>query len=128
MGKTILIVEDDPLNMKLIRDLMHFKGIGAIEAINGKQGVEKAAENIPDLILMDIQLPIMDGLQATQLIKSNPAIRHIPIIALTGNALDGDEKRMMDAGCDGYISKPFSLKIFFEVIDHFIHSAPHSTD
>jgi two-component system, cell cycle response regulator DivK len=120
MGKTILVVEDEPLNIKLIRDVLTHRGDTVLEADNGRKGVDLAIEKIPDLILMDMQLPVMDGMEATLLIKANPSTRHIPVVALTGYAMDGDEKRMREAGCDGYLSKPFRIKELFQVIDSFL--------
>lgn len=120
MKKTILIVEDEPLNRKLIRDILTYRGNIVIEACNGREGVDLAIEIKPDLIFMDIQLPVMGGLESIRLIKSDPTARHIPIVALTGNAMDGDEKRMRKAGCDGYLSKPFKIKELLQVIDSFL--------
>ncbi len=120
MKKTILIVEDEPLNRKLIRDILTHQGNTVIEAGNGREGVALAIEIKPDLIFMDIQLPVMDGLEAIRLIRSDPTARHIPIVALTGNAMDGDEKRMRKAGCDGYLSKPFKVKELLQVMDSFL--------
>lgn len=120
MKKTILIVEDEPLNRKLIRDILTHQGNTVIEAGNGREGVALAIEIKPDLIFMDIQLPVMDGLEAIRLIRSDPTARHIPIVALTGNAMDEDEKRMRKAGCDGYLSKPFKVKELLQVIDSLL--------
>lgn len=120
MKKTILIVEDEPLNRKLIRDILTHRGNTVIEAGNGRKGVDLAIEIKPDLIFMDIQLPVMDGLEAIRLIRSDPTARHIPIVALTGNAMDEDEKRMRKAGCDGYLSKPFKVKELLQMTDSFL--------
>ena len=122
MVKTILVVEDAPLNMKLIREILTYRGDTVFEAANGREGIDLAIEKKPDLILMDIQMPVMDGMEATQLIKANPATRHIPIVALTGYAMDGDKKRMLEAGCDGYLSKPFRIKELLQAIDIFFDS------
>ena len=92
MPKVILIVEDEPKNMKLARDLIQVAGYSSIEAVNGKQAVALARSQKPDLILMDIQMPIMSGLEATQMLKADPATRHIPIIALTAFAMKNDER------------------------------------
>lgn len=120
MKKNILVIEDERLNIKLIRDILTHRGDTVFAACNGREGVDLAVELKPDLILMDIQMPVMDGMKATRLIKSDPAIRHIPIVALTGNAMDGDEKQMREAGCDGYLSKPFRIKELLQVIDSFL--------
>ena len=122
MVKTILVVEDAPLNMKLIREILTYRGDTVFEAANGREGVDLAIEKKPDLILMDIQMPVMDGMEAAQIIKANPSTRHIPIVALTGYAMDGDKKRMHEAGCDGYLSKPFKIKELLLAIDVFFDS------
>ena len=122
MGKTILVVEDALLNIKLIREILTYRGDTVFEAANGREGIDLAIEKKPDLILMDIQMPVMNGMEATQLIKANPATRHIPIVALTGYAMDGDKKRMLEAGCDGYLSKPFRIKELLQAIDIFFDS------
>jgi len=122
MGKTILVVEDALLNIKLIREILTYRGDTVFEAANGREGIDLAIEKKPDLILMDIQMPVMDGMEATRLIKANPATRHIPIVALTGYAMDGDKKRMLEAGCDGYLSKPFKIKELLQAIDIFFDS------
>ena len=122
MGKTILVVEDALLNIKLIQEILTYRGDTVFEAANGREGIDLAIEKKPDLILMDIQMPVMNGMEATQLIKANPATRHIPIVALTGYAMDGDKKRMLEAGCDGYLSKPFRIKELLQAIDIFFDS------
>jgi len=116
MEKRILIVEDDPKNLKLVRDLLQVSGYVTIEATNGKLGVEAAKEQKPALILMDIQMPVMDGLQATRFLKSDEETKKIPIVALTAYAMKGDEERMIEAGCDGYIPKPIDTKSFLEKV------------
>ncbi len=122
MGKTILVVEDALLNIKLIQEILTYRGDTVFEAANGREGIDLAIEKKPDLILMDIQMPVMDGMEATRLIKANPATRHIPIVALTGYAMDGDKQRMLEAGCDGYLSKPFRIKELLQAIDIFFDS------
>ena len=122
MSKIILVVEDALLNMKLIREILTYRGDTVFEAANGREGVDLAIEKKPDLILMDIQMPVMDGMEAAQIIKANPSTRHIPIVALTGYAMDGDKKRMHEAGCDGYLSKPFKIKELLQAIDVFFDS------
>src|SRR5262247_2129163 len=108
MSKRILIVEDQEDNRTILRDVLSTVGYELIEALNGKDGVRLAQSERPDLILMDIQLPEMDGYQATQQIKSIAELKTIPIIAVTSYALSGDEAKARAAGCDGYIAKPFS--------------------
>ena len=113
---TILIVEDNAANMKLSTFLLESAGHTAVTATTAEAGVTLAGECHPDLILMDIQLPGMDGLQATALLKANEATRDIPVIALTALAMTGDEARIRAAGCDGYIAKPLDYKDFLAVI------------
>jgi len=108
MSKRILIVEDQEDNRTILRDVLSTVGYELIEALNGEDGVKLAQNERPDLILMDIQLPRMDGYEATQQIKSIAELKTIPIIAVTSYALSGDEAKARAAGCDGYIAKPFS--------------------
>ena len=108
MSKRILIVEDQEDNRTILRDVLSTVGYELIEALNGEDGVKLAQSERPDLILMDIQLPEMDGYEATQQIKSIAELKTIPIIAVTSYALSGDEAKARAAGCDGYIAKPFS--------------------
>ena len=108
MSKKILVVEDTEDNRQILRDLLSMAGYETVEANDGAEGVAKAAEHKPDLILMDIQMPVMDGYEATRRIKADPALKSIPIIAVTSYALSGDEEKTRAAGCDGYIAKPFS--------------------
>ena len=107
--KHILIAEDDKNNIKLLRDILNASGYGTIEACDGKKAVEQAKQEKPDLILMDIQMPIMNGLEATKIIKADPETRHIPIFALTAFAMSGDQERFIQAGCDDYMSKPYNI-------------------
>jgi two-component system, cell cycle response regulator DivK len=120
MGKTILIVEDEPKNMKLLRDLLQRFGYEIIEASDGEQGVKLAGEKIPNLILMDIMMPKMDGLEATRIIKLDIKTKHIPIIALTSFAMKGDRERTIEAGCDGYIAKPIDILEVLKAIEHYL--------
>ena len=118
--KIILIVEDDPKNLKLFRDILQFKGYVAIEATDGQQAVALAKEHKPDLILMDMQLPVMDGIEATKIIKHNETIKETIIIALTANAMPGDKKRMLEAGCHDYISKPVHIPDFLKNVAGYL--------
>ena len=120
MGKTILIVEDEPRNLKLLRDLLQRFGYEILEAQDGEQGVKIAGEKIPNLILMDIMMPKMDGLEATRIIKADIKTKHIPIIALTSYAMKGDRERTIEAGCDGYIAKPIDIKEVLKTIEHYL--------
>jgi two-component system cell cycle response regulator DivK len=108
MTKRILVVEDQEDNRQIIRDLVTSAGYEMIEAVDGEQGVALAAQHRPDLILMDIQLPVLDGYEATRRIKSQPELAAIPVIAVTSYALSGDDQKAFAAGCDGYVTKPFS--------------------
>lgn len=117
--KTILIVEDEPQNRKLFRDVLQFKGYAVIEATDGQQGVEMAREFQPDLILMDMNLPVMGGLDATAILNSTSATRHIPIIAITAYAMPGDKERILEAGCRGYISKPIHVTDLLEQVARY---------
>lgn len=108
MKQRILVVEDQEDNRRIMRDLLASAGYHVIEAVSGVEGVEKAASEKPDLILMDLQLPTIDGLEATRRIKAEPALRETPVIAVTSYALSGDNEKAVAAGCDGYFSKPVS--------------------
>ncbi len=108
MSKRILVVEDQPDNRKIIRDVFAPTGYEIIEAENGEEALAAVTKARPDLTLMDIQLPVMDGYTATRRIKADPALRSIPIIAVTSYALSGEEKKAREAGCDAYIPKPYS--------------------
>ena len=119
MTKRILLVEDTEDNRQIIRDLLTSVGYELIEAVDGEEGVALAAEHKPDLILMDIQLPTLDGYEATRRIKADPATAHIPVIAVTSYALSGDEAKTRAAGCDGYVAKPFSPKQLLAKVREF---------
>jgi two-component system cell cycle response regulator DivK len=108
MSKKILVVEDTEDNRQILRDLLGMAGYDMVEAHDGAEGVAKAGEHRPDLILMDIQMPVMDGYEATRRIKADPALASIPIVAVTSYALSGDEQKARDAGCNDYIAKPYS--------------------
>jgi two-component system cell cycle response regulator DivK len=107
MSRCILVVEDQEDNRQILRDLLAAADYEMIEAENGEEALIAVAKRRPDLILMDIQMPIMDGYEATRRIKVDPATKDIPIIAVTSYALSGDEQKARDAGCDGYVPKPF---------------------
>jgi two-component system cell cycle response regulator DivK len=116
MAQRILIVEDQDDNQRILRDLLTHAGYVLVEATNGQDGVRLAAAERPDLILMDIQLPGIDGYEATLRIKADPALRTIPIIAVTSYALSGDEVKAREAGCDDYVTKPFSPRALLSKI------------
>lgn len=116
MTKTVLIVEDNELNMKLFHDLLEAHGIGTIETRSGMEVLEIARTQKPDLILMDIQLPEVSGLDVTKWLKNDEALKKIPVIAVTAFAMKGDEEKIRQGGCEDYISKPISVSRFLEVI------------
>jgi CheY-like chemotaxis protein len=119
-SKTILVIEDNELNMKLVRSLLEIGKYCAIEAEDAERGIQLAREKHPDLILMDIQLPGMDGLTATRILKADTTAKDIAIVALTSHAMDGDDKKALDAGCDGYVTKPIDTKNFLNTIGQFL--------
>jgi two-component system cell cycle response regulator DivK len=120
MAKTILIVEDEPRNTKLLRDLLQKFGYETLEAMDGQQGVKTAGEKLPDIILMDIMMPVMDGLEATRILKADAKTRHIPVLALTSYAMTGDKEKTIQAGCDGYIAKPIDIREVLKTIEHYL--------
>ena len=120
MAKLILIVEDEPKNVTLLRDLLQVSGYKTIEATDGKQGVELAKSKKPDLILMDVQMPVMDGLEATRILKADATTSNIQVLALTSYAMTGDEERILEAGCDGYLAKPFDIKELLKTVAEYL--------
>lgn len=120
MAKTVMIVEDNELNMKLFRDLIEAYGYNTIQTRSGLNAVDLAREHRPDLILMDIQLPEISGLDVTQQLKADPELQRIPVIAVTAFAMKGDEERIREGGCEAYISKPISVPKFIETIRSFL--------
>jgi len=112
----ILIVEDNEKNMKLVRDVLQAKGYTTIEAVTGEEGVRLATERKPDLILMDIQLPGINGIEALRLLRANPDTAAIPAIAVTASVMQQDRKHITEAGFDGYLGKPLNLKEFLEAV------------
>ena len=118
--KTVLIVEDNELNMKLFHDLLEAHGYSVIEARNGADAVERARAEKPDLILMDIQLPEISGLEVTQQIINDPEIETPPIVAVTAFAMKGDEERILAGGCEDYIAKPISVVDFLEKVKRYL--------
>ncbi|MDQ2944152.1 MAG: response regulator [Candidatus Dormibacteraeota bacterium] len=121
---TVLIVEDNAANMKLAKFLLQSAGHSVLSATDAEAGLTLAREEQPDLILMDVQLPGMDGLEATALLKRDDATRAIPVIALTALAMKGDEERIRAAGCDGYIAKPLAYREFLATISAQLVKAP----
>lgn len=117
---TVLVIEDNELNLKLVRSLLTLGQYQILEAANAEKGIELAREYHPDLILMDVQLPGMDGLTATRIIKKDPDLKEIPVMALTSYAMSGDEGKAIEAGCDGYMTKPIDTRSFLDTISRFI--------
>jgi two-component system, cell cycle response regulator DivK len=120
MGRRILVTEDHEENRRILRDLLTSAGYEIIEAVTGEEGVTLAETQRPDLILMDVQLPGVDGYEATRRIKGNVALRQIPIIAVTSYALSGEDVKAREAGCDGYVAKPFSPRALLGKIREYL--------
>jgi two-component system cell cycle response regulator DivK len=120
MSKKVLIVEDNELNMKLFNDLLEAHGYATVQTRNGMEALDLARTHRPDLILMDIQLPEVSGLQVTQWIKEDPTLKHIPVIAITAFAMKGDEEKIRQGGCEAYLSKPISVVKFLETVRNFV--------
>ena len=120
MSARILMIEDQEDNRRILRDLLTSAGYEVIEAVTGEEGVAAAETHRPDLILMDVQLPGLDGYEATRRIKANPALRHITLIAVTSYALSGDDVKALKAGCDGYVTKPFSPRALLAKIRDYL--------
>ncbi len=123
MPKTVLIVEDNELNMKLFSDLLEANGYGIVQTRSGVEAVGLARKHMPDLILMDIQLPEVSGLQVTQWLKDDDALRHIPVIAITAFAMKGDEEKIRQGGCEAYLSKPISVVKFLETVRNYLEDS-----
>jgi two-component system cell cycle response regulator DivK len=120
MSKTILIVEDNELNMKLFNDLLQAHGYTTLQVKDGRSVVEITRQNRPDLILMDIQLPEISGLEITKMLKADDDLRSIPVVAVTAFAMKGDEQKIRNGGCDGYIAKPISVASFLQTVSKFL--------
>ena len=123
MGKRILVVEDQEDNRRILRDLLTSVGYEIIEALTGEEGVALAETGHPDLILMDIQLPGIDGYETTRRVRALPALRQVPIIAVTSYALSGDDVKAMEAGCTDYVPKPFSPRALLAKIRKYLPQA-----
>lgn len=121
MAKTVLIVEDNELNMKLFNDLLVAYGYETLQTQNGMEALELARKHRPDLILMDIQLPEVSGLEITKWIKEDDNLKSIPIVAVTAFAMKGDEERIRKGGCEAYIAKPISIQQFLETVKKFLN-------
>ncbi len=123
MAKTVLIVEDNELNMKLFHDLLESYGYDTMGTRSGIEALELARTHRPDLILMDIQLPDVSGLEVTKWIKADPDLHRIPVVAVTAFAMNGDEERIRQGGCEAYLSKPISIAKFMETVRSFLSGA-----
>ena len=119
-SKTVLIVEDNELNMKLFHDLLEAQGYEILQTREGLQALSIAREHRPDLILMDIQLPEISGLEVTKWLKEDDDLSHIPVVAVTAFAMKGDEERIREGGCEAYISKPISVSHFLDTITRLL--------
>jgi two-component system cell cycle response regulator DivK len=120
MTKTVMIVEDNELNMKLFNDLLRANGYDTLPMRNGYEALDTLKEKRPDLIIMDIQLPEISGLEVTRRIKEDESLRDIPIVAVTAFAMKGDEERIRQGGCEGYLSKPISVATFMQTVKSYI--------
>jgi CheY-like chemotaxis protein len=119
-GEQILVVEDNEMNMKLFRDVLTATGYRTLEATTGAQAVELAAEHAPELVLMDIQLPDIDGVEALSRLRADERTASIPVLALTAQAMEGDRERFLDSGFDGYISKPVNVIELVDVVSRHV--------
>lgn len=122
MNAKILYVEDNPLNMRLVRKILKSLKYDMVEAMDGTSGLRMVGEEKPDLILVDVNLPDIDGLEVTRRLKADRNFAHIPIIALTANAMHGDREHCLSAGCDGYIAKPVARQELKNILGHFLSS------
>ncbi len=120
MSKTVMVVEDNELNMKLFHDLLEARGYNILETRDGMEALKMAREKKPDLILMDIQLPEVSGLEVTKWLKEDDDLRSIPVIAVTAFAMKGDEEKIREGGCEAYIAKPISVSHFLETVEQFL--------
>ena len=120
MPKKVLIVEDNELNMKLFHDLLEAQGYEVLETREGLQALSLAREHRPDLILMDIQLPEISGLEVTKWLKEDDELASIPVVAVTAFAMKGDEEKIREGGCEAYIAKPISVANFLETVERFL--------
>lgn len=123
MKKTVLIVEDNELNMKLFNDLLQAHGYDTLQTAHGLEAMDLARAHKPDLILMDIQLPEVSGLEVTRWLKQDDELKSIPVIAVTAFAMKGDEERIREGGCEAYLSKPISIAKFLETVKTYLDAA-----
>ena len=123
-GEKVLIIEDNPLNMELARDLLEARGYVVLEASTAPEGIEMVHKGTVDLVLMDVQLPGMDGLTATRILRQDATLAGLKIVALTAHAMKGDEQKVLEAGCNGYISKPIDTRQFPLQVAAYLQKAP----
>jgi len=119
-SKTILIVEDNEKNMKLVRDILRHKGYATIEAVTGGDGVRLASERRPDLVLMDIQLPDMNGIEALRRIREDPALDAVAVIAVSASVMPDDQQKIVASGFDAFVTKPINLKVFLDTVQRHL--------
>jgi two-component system, cell cycle response regulator DivK len=124
MSATVLHVEDNPDNRMVVRDLLLFRGYRVVEVADGEEALAAVERERPDIILMDVQLPHISGLEAARRIKARADLRHIPIVAVTSFALSGDDKKAYAAGCDAYIAKPYKVRELLKLIEDLLPPAP----
>lgn len=124
LDKTVLVIEDNVLNMKLFHDLLEMGGYNVLEAKSGMEGWRMAREQHPDLILMDIRLPDVSGIEVTRWLKGDETLKSIPVVAITAFAMAGEEEKIGEGGCDAYIVKPISLPNFLQTIERFTNPDP----
>lgn len=122
-GEKILVVEDNPLNLELVRDLLELGSYVVVSATDAEEGLVMARTELPELILMDIGLPGMDGLTATRRLKEDPATQQIPVVALTAHAMKGDQEKAQAAGCAGYLTKPVDTRTFVQQVRGFLNGS-----
>ncbi|MDD5168815.1 MAG: response regulator [Syntrophales bacterium] len=120
MAKKVLIVEDNDKNRLLLRDILLYNGYEVIEATDGQEGIEEASRHLPDLVIMDIQMPVVDGFEARRILQESPVTKDLKVIALTAFAVNGDKERIMAAGFHGYIPKPFDTRKIAGLIDEVL--------
>ena len=123
----VLIVEDNAMNTKLVRDVLQFKGYETLEATSGREGVRMCIEHLPDLVLMDIQLPDIDGMTAFEEIRAHPRTRNIPVFVVTASVMPQDQRRIAASGFDAFISKPIDVKSFVETVGRFVAARKESS-
>jgi two-component system cell cycle response regulator DivK len=127
MTMTVLVIEDSAVNMKLVTMLLRKEGYEVLQARTAEEGLSLARAKVPDLVLMDVNLPGVDGLQATRILKSDDRTRAVPVIAVTALAMEGDEEKIRAAGCDGYVAKPIRYKQFLQEVANVLRSRASKT-